>query len=129
MALAEDEVRVLMAEIDRLWSPATVAVTGLAVPPDDEDYTFVRMLIEAIEHFKSTGKSPSERTKKEVKQVFSGFGALTRRQPNYSAHGREAGNVLSLAGSDEGRQPEKQEGLNSLTPSVELLKRRQLRKS
>ena len=77
----EDEVRFSMAELDRLWSPATVAVTGLAMPPDDEDYIFARLLIEAIEHFKSTGKSPSERTKKEVKKYFLDLGHLPDGSP------------------------------------------------
>jgi hypothetical protein len=66
----EDEVRFTMAELDRLWSPATVAVTSLAVPPDDGDFIFARLLIEAVEHFKSTGKGSRQRTKKEVKQYF-----------------------------------------------------------
>jgi hypothetical protein len=63
-------VRILTADLDRLWPPtATVATTDLVVPADD-DYAFVRLLKEAIDHFKSTGKGPSERTKKEVKQYF-----------------------------------------------------------
>jgi hypothetical protein len=65
-----DEVRFSMIELNRLWPSATVGVTSLAMPPDDEDYIFARLLIEAIEHFKSTGKGPSQRTKKEVKQYF-----------------------------------------------------------
>ena len=33
----DDHVRVLMAEIDRLWPPATAQITDLAASPDDED--------------------------------------------------------------------------------------------
>jgi hypothetical protein len=66
----DDHVRILMADLDRVWPPAaTVAATDLAVPADD-DYVFVRLLKEAIDHFKSTGKRPSERPKKEIKQYF-----------------------------------------------------------
>ena len=55
---------------------ATTRVTDLVVPPDYEDHAFVRVLVEAIDHFKGTGKSPSERAKKEVKQYFLDLGRL-----------------------------------------------------
>jgi hypothetical protein len=55
-SLEEDdyEIRIAMAEIDRLWPLATTAAAtvDLTVPADDDRYTFVRLLKEAIE----TGK-------------------------------------------------------------------------
>jgi hypothetical protein len=45
----DDHVRILMADLDRLWPPATARTIDLAVPADDDRYTFVRVLKEAIE--------------------------------------------------------------------------------
>jgi hypothetical protein len=55
----DDHVRILMAEIDRLWPPAaTIAATDLPVPADDDRYAFIRMQIEAIKYFESIDKRP-----------------------------------------------------------------------
>jgi hypothetical protein len=62
----ESEVRVLMADIDRIWPKGGTSDLS-AVPPDDDDYAFVRMQIEAIEHFKSTGRRPK---KDELEKYF-----------------------------------------------------------
>ena len=63
-----DQVRFLMADIDDLWSPVAGSVMGLAVPPDDDRYAFVRMQIDAIKHFESIGKHPPK--KADLEQYF-----------------------------------------------------------